>query len=75
MPGTAHVLVDDSVVARLERGDDEIRIVERSDFGAGLWLLLVESARLADGYGYAQELVTWDTGGSVPAHLKPWREL
>lgn len=73
--GTAHVLVDSDVIARLERGDDEVRIVERSDFGEGLWLLLVESPKLPIGYGYARELVTWDETGDVPAHMKRWEEV
>lgn len=73
--GTAHVLADSSVIERLERNADNISIVDKSFFGEGLWLILVESSQLPDGYWYAREIVIWDTCGPVPAKLKVWAEL
>ena len=73
--GTAHVLGDTSVLDRLNQKIDDITVLSVSDFGGGLWLLLVETPQLPEGYWHAREIVTWDTCGFVPAKLKVWVEL
>lgn len=72
---SAYVLVDDSVVSRLELGQDSVSIMSRAYFGGGLWLLRVLSDRIPLNSAALLELITCDHNGPLDARFKPWAEL